>query len=178
MNLIQTLPQVTVNDNFIHSYRIDATPIHDHVTHPLINSDPKTLGTRYTADFFSKIGLDIVTETIFKYPYPCVTEKTLRPINCKRMFVIVGAPHTLKLLHSKGFVSFDNIIDESYDIINNAEERFLSIVSAVEKFCTLSIEEIKNYYRENQWRLDHNWRTLKNLKQLEIEQFKKGLANV
>ena len=176
MNLIPLTS--SVNDAFITTGCVDASPVCIPVTHPLINSNPKTPGTRYTADFFSKVGLDIVTETIFKYPYPCVTEKTLRPINCKRMFIVVGAPHTLKLLHSKGFVTFDDIINESYDSIENAEDRFLAIVNAVEKFCTLSIDEIKNYYRENQWKFDQNWRILKQLKQLEINQFKKGLGNV
>lgn len=174
MNIINVTPQTRINDQFIYTDRIDATPVCKNIVHPLVVDGPNTPTLRYFADFYLKIGLDIVTETVFKYPYRYISEKTLRPINCKRMFILVSSAHTLKLLHSKGFVTFDDIIDESYDSIENAEERFLSIVNSIEQFCMLDITEIKKYYIHNSWKFDHNWRTLKNLKQLEIQQFKQG----
>jgi hypothetical protein len=170
-NIIYTKPWTRVNDAFIKTNRIDASVVPANITHPLIDSLPNSNSTRYTADFYLKIGVDIVTETVFNYPYPFVTEKTLRPINCKRMFIVVGAPYTLKMLHSKGFVTFDDIIDESYDSIEDPEERFLSIVRSIEKFCALELSEVKKYYDNNCNKFNHNWHTLKNLKQLEIQQF-------
>ena len=173
ISIIQPVPWTRVNDAFIKTNRIN-TPLVSKVTHPLVSSLPNSKQTQYTADFYSKIAVDIVAETVFNYPYPAITEKTLRPINCKRMFIVVGPPYVLKLLHSKGFITFNDIIDESYDSINNPEERFLAIINSVEKFCAHDLDEVKKYYETNANKFDHNWRTLKNLKQLEIQQFTQG----
>lgn len=173
MNIIKIDPFTRVNDAWINTQQINASPVLQDVRHPLITSGPTggNIATHYYADFYSKIALDIVTETAFHYPYPRICEKTLRPINCKRMFIIVGPPGVLKLLHSKGFVTFGDIIDESYDNIHNAEERFLSIVCAIEQFCNMDLAQIKLYYNANRWKFDHNWHTLKNLLQSEIQEF-------
>jgi hypothetical protein len=173
ISIIQPVPWVRINDEFIRTDRINASLVPS-ITHPMVSSPPNSIQTRYTADFYSKIAVDIVTETVFNYPYPAITEKTLRPINCKRMFIIVGATHVLKLLHSKGFITFNDIIDESYDSINDPEERFLAIINSVEKFCALDLDEVKKYYETNSNKFDHNWHTLKSLKQLEIQQFTQG----
>lgn len=174
MVIINLLPQTRINDDFITSDQINATPVDISVNHPLVTSEPNSRSTRYTADFYSKIGLDIVTETVFHYPYPYISEKTIRPINCKRMFIIVGAPYTLELLHSKGIKTFDDIIDESYDRIVDPEKRFFSIINSIENFCALDLMEIKQYYNNNCDKFSHNWHTLKNLPRQEIQQFIKA----
>jgi hypothetical protein len=173
ISIIQPVPWTRINDAFVKTASINASVV-PRITHPLVASSPNSRRTHYTADFYSKISVDIVAETVFNYPYPVITEKTLRPINCKRMFIIVGAPHVLKLLHSKGFVTFNDIIDESYDSIADPEKRFLAIINSVEKFCALDLNEVKKYYKTNSNKFDHNWHTLKNLKQLEIKQFTQG----
>ena len=177
MTLIKVEPFTRVNDSFIQTNRVDASPVDRTISHPLITSGPSAgliAGpgtTHYFADFYSKIALDIVTETVFNYPYPCICEKTLRPINCKRMFIIVGPAHSLKLLHSRGFKTFGDIIDESYDTIENPEERFLAVVDEIERFCKLDLDQIKTYYNNNSSKFDHNWRTMKQLSQDELEKF-------
>jgi len=172
MNIIKIDPFTRVNDNWIRTEQINASPVLADVQHPLITSGPSGGGTtHFYADFYSKIALDIVTETAFHYPYARICEKTLRPINCKRMFIIVGPAGSLKLLHSKGFETFGDIIDESYDDIYNAQERFLSVVNAIEQFCKLDLDQIKSYYNTNRQKFDHNWHTLKNLLQSEIQEF-------
>jgi hypothetical protein len=177
MNIIKIDPSTRVNEQFVISSRINAAPIAHDSLHPLITSGPinRVLShTKYTADFYSKIALDIVTETVFNYPYPYFTEKTLRPINCKRMFIIVGPPGMLKVLHSLGIETFGDIINESYDDIIDAEERFLSIIDSIEQFCEISLEEIKEYYNNNRRKFDHNWHVMKNLANSEILKFTKS----
>ncbi len=174
MIIIKTYPQTRINESFVKSGQINATPIDTSVSHPLVTGSPLDSSARYTADFYSKIALDIVTESVFNYPYQLLTEKTLRPINCKRMFIIVGAPYSLALLHSKGFKTFDDIIDESYDRIEDAEQRFKSIVNSIEKFCALDLAQIKKYYNDNREKFSHNWHTLKNLPWAEVQKIFQG----
>jgi hypothetical protein len=81
----------------------------------------------------------------------------------------------LRTLHNMGFVSFENIIDESYDSITDPEERFLAVTEEIERFCNLDLETIKQYYRDNQDRLEHNFEHLKRLHQKELEQLRSTL---
>lgn len=161
-------PLTRVHDQFIDNYDIDATPTTVDVAHPIINGEPNDDKSRFQAEFYKKIGLDVVTETVFDYPYPCITEKTLRPIGCKRMFIVVGAPGILSMLKSKGFKTFDDIIDESYDNIADPCKRFRAVVDVVESFTNLDLENIRQYYIDNQQKFEHNFQTLKNLRSTEL----------
>jgi hypothetical protein len=169
MTLIVTQSQGRVNDQFIKDGSIDALPIFDNITHPLIAGQPNDFETRYQAEFYKYTGLDIVTETVFNYPYPAITEKTLRPIASKRMFVILGPHGVLEMLRSRGFETFGDIIDESYDTILDPSERFHAVVKVVTKFTNLDLDQIRHYYNQNQEKFNHNFEVLKNLRAIELK---------
>lgn len=169
-------PFTRINDEFFTGkYNINATPVGRNVTHPLIVSEPISPNTMFQADFYKHIGCDIVSETVLKYPYPYISEKTLRPIACKRMFIILGAPHTLQILHSKGFQTFDDFVDETYDTILDPEERFLAVVEETKKLCEMPTKKIIEYLKSIEDRLNHNFYTLKNLENAEIQNLKERL---
>jgi hypothetical protein len=161
-------PLTRINDQFIDTDDIDATPISRDIVHPIIEGEPNRASFQFQSNFYKKIGLDVVTETVFDYPYPCITEKTLRPIGSKRMFIVVGAHGILSMLKSKGFKTFDDIIDESYDSIIDPCKRFRAVVDAVESFISLDLEKIRQYYIDNQQKFEHNFQTLKNLRSTEL----------
>jgi hypothetical protein len=169
VNYLSVTPYTSVNDSWITSDQINATPARQDVQHPLLASE--NYPTLWVADFYKKIALDIVTETVFNYPYPYVSEKTLRPINCKRMFIILGPKGQLAYLKSLGIDTFGDLIDESYDEIADPETRFLHVVQEIKKFCALDLEQIKQYYVNNKTKFDHNFQVLKNLPQREIQNF-------
>ena len=76
ISIIQPVPWTNINDTFIKTDRINASAIPNRITHPVVSS-PVVHLTNYVEDFYSKIAVDIVTETVFNYPYPIITEKTL-----------------------------------------------------------------------------------------------------
>lgn len=170
--------QTRVNDLFITDDSIKCTVPSTKIVHPLITGGANDRASRYQADFYKKIALDIVTETVFDYPYPYISEKTLRPIACKRMFIILGPPHILKLLHSKGFETFDDFIDESYDNITCATERFHQVVKTIQSFFDIPLDDIKNFYKTNQKRFDHNFQILTHLRDQEHSHLERQLANL
>jgi hypothetical protein len=178
--ILYSNPITRINDKFIFDSSIDATPVYNDISHPLIKTGPNDPQEFHSASFYSKIALDIVTETVFDYPYPTITEKTLKPIACKRMFIVLGPAGILDLLKSKNFQTFDDILDESYDSIDDAMARFKSVVNSINNFLSLPLKEIKQYYQLNQQKFEHNFQTLKNLQRLEIEQIKTdiGLQNL
>jgi hypothetical protein len=136
-----------------------------HLQYPPADQDQNVL--------YRSIALDLVNETVYNYPYPCITEKTLRPIACKRMFIIVGPQGILDLLHSYGFRTFNDIVDESYDTITEPNARFVAVMTAFEEFCNIPLATVQTWMQDNQDIFEHNFTALQQLKQTEFERFKR-----
>jgi hypothetical protein len=79
-----------------------------------------------------------------------LTEKTFKPIAYQHPFMLIAQPNALKLLKENGFVTFDNIFDESYDCIESFAER-LDIVYK-------NAEAIKETHHDTETvrRVEHN----------------------
>ena len=169
MNYITTIQYTRVNETWTNG-SVDADPVLYDVSHPLISWLPNNRFTHYQANFYKKIAIDIVAESVYNYPYAYITEKTLRPIACKRLFIIVGPPGVLDLLHKKGFETFSDIIDESYDLITDPVQRWHALENVITNFVTKPIDEIRNIIKSKSIILEKNFITLKNLKSTEIRQ--------
>lgn len=170
-------PVSRINDLFIKDERIVGSYPVETVWSSLVPRCCDAGATRYRADFYKKIALDIVTETVFNYPYPYITEKTLRPIACKRIFIIVGAANTLQTLKDYGFKTWSDILDESYDTILDHELRFLSIINSIDQFCKIPLKKIKCLLSDRQDQLNHNFEVLQSLRENEINKLKQRLKN-
>ena len=136
--------------------------------HPIISGARRDIATRHQANFYKHIGVDIVTETVYNYPYPYITEKTLRPIACKRLFIVIGVPGTLALLQSKGFKTFSDVIDESYDTIQDPHERFYQLQKTIKDFVSQPIANIIDCVKSKTLVLEHNFEVLKSLETIEL----------
>jgi len=83
----------------------------------------------------------IVTETVFYYDKLHLTEKIFKPIVSKQPFMLLAAPGNLAYLKSYGFKTFEGIIDESYDGIQDNDARIDAVVKQIKWYCNLSQEE-------------------------------------
>ena len=63
--------------------------------------------------WYDKSFCTVVAETTIDYL--CVSEKTYKPIAYEHPFLIFSVPGHLEKLKEDGFVTFDNLFDESYD---------------------------------------------------------------
>jgi len=72
-------------------------------------------------------------------PFP--TEKTFRTILSGHPFILVSAPFSLAALKERGFKSFSPHINESYDAIEDDEQRMYAIWNEMTRLSTLSDEE-------------------------------------
>jgi len=104
--------------------------------HALFNKDIKSSGivgtpndkeTRWTADFLQESLVYLVSETVGDYPHILITEKTFKAFASKVPFMIAGPKNILEYLRSKGFKTFNNIWDESYDNISDFYNRSKAI---------------------------------------------------
>jgi len=181
--LVKIEPNSNCNDDFCGQKNLlNLSPIQEDVTHSLLVQDRQNYVTGFIngeldllelpSEFYKRIALDIVNESLFHHPYPYITEKTIRCIINKRMFVLVAPSGTLEYLKSLGVQTFDDIIDESYDSEKDPSLRLLKIAHIVKEFCTISIEDIKDYYRKNENKFEHNANVFYNIQQKELERLK------
>lgn len=80
---------------------------------------------------YNQCWYSLVAETSAKHPN-FYTEKTGKPLLSKRLFVMFAGPHHLKHLKKFGFRTFNGIIDESYDDIEDLETRYQAAWKQVE----------------------------------------------
>ena len=91
--------------------------------------------------------LHIVSETEFRDKRtPYITEKTFRPIMNLQPFIMVNNSNTLTRLHEMGFKTFHPYIDESYDLIDNPQQRWEMITNEILKFNNMPIEQLHDWY--------------------------------
>jgi hypothetical protein len=66
-------------------------------------------------NIYNETAYSIVTETNSENHYTFYTEKTVKPILARRLFITLAGQYHLRNLRRLGFKTFDGIIDESYD---------------------------------------------------------------
>jgi hypothetical protein len=108
-----------------------------------------------STDVFSDAYLSIVTETFFEGPL-YFSEKIFNSMLYNHMFVYLGPPNSLAYLRSLGFKTWNHVIDESYDGIDDIAERLFALTRALDTFISKSLEEIQRIYIENIELINHN----------------------
>lgn len=91
-----------------------------------------------TLRFYKNSLIHVVSETEFFTNIIHVSEKTFKPIMYKQPFIFVGPPKILEFLKQSGYKTFDSIWDESYDLIENHDERMDKVVNLISELSMLS----------------------------------------
>ena len=109
------------------------------------NTHDSTASADYSNNDYSQIAIEVVLETLFDDTRLHLTEKTLRPIACGRPFILMATQGSLQYLRDYGFRTFNGLIDETYDTIQDPKARLqavineMSRIAALEKFEKLSL---------------------------------------
>jgi hypothetical protein len=77
----------------------------------------------------------LVTETIFDYPYTFRTEKIWKPMIMCHPFVVAANAGYYRDLKNAGFRTFGHLINESFDTVDNAQDRADAVVATVKDIC-------------------------------------------
>lgn len=105
--------------------------------------------------------MHVVIETLFDEidngaPALFITEKTYKPIYYKQPFIMVGCPYTLKHLKMLGYKTFNSIIDESYDSIEDPVLRMNAICKEIAKINSKSLDELEVLRKQIEDIVEHN----------------------
>ena len=86
------------------------------------------------------------------------SEKSVKPIYFRQMFLIVGVLGANKTLQDLGFKLFDNFIDYSFDLEEDPLLRLKQVYVEIKRLTDISIEDIHAYYNsaECQDIIEHN----------------------
>lgn len=112
----------------------------------------------------SQFFIDVTIETDIYNP-TFITEKTTRNFFFGKPFVVFAAPGYLANIRRLGFKTFPELFDESYDLIENTEERFQAFLQCIKQINSMSIDQLKELAVKMQPTFEHN-------KNLMIEQDK------
>ena len=99
----------------------------------------------------------VVTETVFYYDKLHLTEKIFKPIVSKQPFMLLAAPGNLAYLKSYGFKTFDSVIDETYDTIQDNDRRTEEVVGQLHWYCNLTPGEKTDVIKQLEPIIDYNF---------------------
>jgi hypothetical protein len=85
-----------------------------------------------------------------------LTEKVFKPIANFQPFLFVAYPGALELLRSLGFKTFSPFINESYDLEPDEGRRVNMIYKEIVRLCSMSKDEIHDWYWQMESILEHN----------------------
>lgn len=95
----------------------------------------------------------VVTETVFDYPHSFRTEKIAKPLAMGHPFVVAANCGYYRDLKNLGFKTFDHLIDESFDLIDNNQQRIDRITKVVDDLCQ---QDLSKFLLESQEICMHN----------------------
>jgi hypothetical protein len=83
----------------------------------------------------------LVTETVFSGSHSFRTEKIWKPIIMGHPWIAVANKGFYQDLHNMGFKTFNYIIDESFDLIDNPQNRIEHISRVVNDLCSSNLTQ-------------------------------------
>jgi hypothetical protein len=85
----------------------------------------------------------LITETVVEQPWPFRTEKIAKPLAIGHPFIVATSPGYYQDLHRLGFKTFGHVIDESFDSIQNHQDRMERIITIVQDLCQQDLDSFQ-----------------------------------
>jgi hypothetical protein len=117
----------------------------------------------YTDTYFS-----VVTETVFDYPYSFRTEKIWKPIFMSHPWIAVANAGYYRDIRNLGFRTYSNLIDESFDRIDNNQDRLTRIKDVILDLLSQNLEKFLTAARDTS---KYNQQHMLDVSQQVLDQF-------
>lgn len=106
-------------------------------------------------NFYLNSYLGIVADTFYNQGV-FFSEKVFNAINYQQLFFYIAAPGSVEYLRQKGYCTFDNIIDTSYDNIQDDGQRLIAARASLIDFLKQPVQTIAAAYKKNIDGIKHN----------------------
>lgn len=118
----------------------------------------------YIDTYFSLITETVCAESTLSFR----TEKTAKPLAIGHPFIVASTPGFYRDLRHLGFRTFDHVIDESFDSIENAQERMDRIIEIVYDLCH---QDLNSFLLACQDTCKYNQQRLAELREQVFQEF-------
>ena len=108
-----------------------------------------------TLDVLDRVKFNIVVEAWFTTDptyrdHPMLTEKIFRNIHYRKPFILIGQHGALEEFRILGYKTYDELIDESYDLEKDNDSRLQKVFTQIQKL----IDEPDDFWQKNKDKLD------------------------
>lgn len=149
------LAKLNKSSNYLTNFQEDVNIYKNYIENDNVANFENVLRNRYRNSFVEIISETSMTEQCFN-----LTEKTLNSIYGCNFPIFNSSTGTVQFLRDSGLDVFDDIIDHSYDLIENPAERIFKAVN--DNLELLSSSKIKNIWNQNKPRFSKNVDFVKN----------------
>jgi hypothetical protein len=119
-------------------------------------------------EIYNQTHYTAMIETTIHNDFAMFSEKEAKPIVAQRPFIVFGACRQLEAFRSLGFKTFSEVIDESYDLIEDKAERWHKALDsmmalteedpiAVYKSLESTLKHNKNHFEDSEWKRCLSW---------------------
>lgn len=108
---------------------------------------------------FNDTAYSVIAETDHDNTLSFFSEKTAKPFIARRLFVAFTGYKFLQNLHTVGFKTFSDVIDESYDLEIDDQKRYAMAFEQVKQLCQMNQAEVYDRLRPV---LEHNHNLIMN----------------
>jgi hypothetical protein len=125
----------------------------------LLNNVEHNNHTLCVGEHFSNSYINIVLESHMDVDQSggvFLTEKTFKPIKNSQLFVIFGACGSLQKLRDIGYKTFDHVLNNEYDTIQDTTKRWKAAMDMIITVLRRDNKEIRNMYINCQEDIMHN----------------------
>jgi hypothetical protein len=107
---------------------------------------------------YNRSWFSVITETEMRGRPSRITEKPLKPLANFHPLISFGNPGSLEMIRELGFVTFEEMIDERYDLEPDPRRRFDMVYAEVKRLCALDEAELARLEAKIADKLEHNAR--------------------
>ena len=151
------------NDQFIletENIKLDPATTYTHSVNRVMYYDfPMQLSQIVPIEIYNQTAYSLVTETNACNDFNFYTEKIVKPLLARRLFVVIAGQYYLKNLRAMGFKTFNSIIDESYDDVADNQQRWKMAMQQVEILCRQDQRAVLDSIKDI---TEHNYQLISN----------------
>lgn len=110
------------------------------------------------SSYYETAAIDLFGESVEQNPYCIiVSEKTWKPILYKKVFLGFSIKGFYRWLKDEGFLLYDELIDYSFDDIDDYATRYELFWKQIYKLSQMPLSELSEMIDGIRWKLDHNY---------------------
>ncbi len=109
-----------------------------------------------TKSHYGETLFNIISETSFENESLNLTEKSFKALANSHPFLIIGDRYSNQYIKDLGFEQYDDIIDYSFDSIENRDERLNAAFKEIKKIYSIGRDGMIEWYRNNIDKINHN----------------------